>query len=292
MIPQVDNLPHNLVRNVAKYNIYDRDYRGLASFHFFLSSVRLIYERLRVPANLCEAAFPRSLIVLSCNIIAGVSGAARPVPHGRAHEILRRGRSKSPAATYSLGFVSSLLEDRLYCSQVETTPVVSDFVHTHTLGVQEKSIDCKILQPTKSTSKRWSLLFIKVLLLVKDEGMLAREKVNPGVQIRSLGIHVDDSMVETPYMSIQYTHTWKDCAFSRPWLRVWTSLPSGCIIEYILSRKRTVPKFPSAGRSWYFAVITRKNIREFLARAGNILSRCLKARRCPSRCIVAAIRRG
>jgi len=47
-------------------------------------------------------AFPRSLIALSRNIIAGVSGAARlgsarpAVRHGRAHEILRRGRSKSP----------------------------------------------------------------------------------------------------------------------------------------------------------------------------------------------------
>lgn len=177
MIPQVDNLPRNLVRNVAKYNIYDRDYRGLASpsTPLPLSSIRLIYERLGFPL-IC--AKPRSLIVLSCNIIASVSGAARPVPHGRAHEILRRGRSKSLAATYSLGFV--WVYTRI-AARSKTTPVVSDFVHTP--GVQGKSIEREILRPTEWTSRRRMkfVIYESLIFLEKGGRTLARGKVNLGV---------------------------------------------------------------------------------------------------------------
>lgn len=80
--------------------------------------------------------------------------------------------------------------------------------------------------------------FQKVLFVENGGKRLAREMVNLGVQIRSLETYDDDSMAETPYMSVQYTytHTYTRVVHSH---RVWTSLPSGCIIEYILSRKRT-----------------------------------------------------
>lgn len=142
-------------------------------------------------------------------------------------------------------------------------PVVSDFVHT--LGVQGKSIDREILRPTEWTSQRKIkfVIYKSFISLEKGGKTLARGKVNLGVQIRSLEIHVDDSMVETPCMSVQYTHTHthtRGCAFSRPWLTEFRRVCLPGALSNIYFRERERPKFWSTGRSWYFAVITRKNI--------------------------------
>lgn len=148
MIPQVDNLrPQPRTKRREVRYLRSRLSRSRVLPLLSLSSVRLIYERPGVPVNLCGAAFPRSLIALSCNIIASISGAARPVPHGRAHEILRRGRSKSISRRHiARDFVRVYLVDRLYLQPGRNgARVVSDFVHT--LGVRGKSI--KILRPTK-----------------------------------------------------------------------------------------------------------------------------------------------
>lgn len=200
MIPQVDNLPHNLVRNVAKYNIYDRDYRGLASFHLSLSSVHLIYERLGFPLICAKPRFRDRLSFYPA--ILSRAFRERPGPSLMAELTKFLGEVDRNHLPRRIASVSFEFTRGSVILQPGRNDAYSFWLCTHWVYRGNQSTARSYNRQSQQVSKRWSLLFIKVLFLVKDEGMLAREKVNPGVQIRSLGIHVDDSMVETPYMSI------------------------------------------------------------------------------------------
>lgn len=127
----------------------------------------------------------------------------------------------------------------------------------------------------------------------------AREKVNLDVQIPSLEIYVDDFIVETPYMSALHAHihtprvvhphdrgspSSDEFAF-RVHYRIYT-------FERERERERTARVSELRPVMIFCGYHAKKYTRrEFLARAGNILSRRLKAYCCPSRCIVTAIRR-
>lgn len=182
----------------AKRNIYDRDYRRVSfrvSFRFLSPAwICLIHKRSQYPL-IYDGAFPRSLIALSCNIIASVLGAvrARPVPHGRAHEILRRGRSKSPPAMYSPRLGLSLFWNQLVQPRRNDTRIVSDFVHTRCPKKRGAVEGLSRLVRKQMRSKVYSP---KVFDFGKNS--LAKvDSIHVDLAIRSFEIHFDNSIVET-----------------------------------------------------------------------------------------------